>query len=63
MDEFYVVEESEDFSDEALAAKLNDLNRRGFIVEHVIEKDSRSGNGYTVIAYKHPPPSAPGARS
>jgi thiamine monophosphate synthase len=48
--QIYVVEESDDFSDDALAAKMNELYDRGYDIIQVIEKDSDSGNGYTVLA-------------
>lgn len=52
MTPMYVVETSDDFSDQSLAAKCCDLYDRGYFVLQIIEKDSDAGTGYTVIAYK-----------
>jgi len=48
----YVVETTEDFSDESLARKCCDLYERGYFVLRIIEKDADSGMGYNVIAYR-----------
>jgi len=47
----YVVETSGDFSDAALAAKLNDLYVRGYTALQVIENGRK--HGYTVIGFRY----------
>jgi hypothetical protein len=49
----YIVETTENFSNDALEEKLNDIVARGYLIFQIIDKPpDTSDNGYTVIGFK-----------